>query len=108
MDDPKPPYTYELTTPYFAIDKENHLIVNENNLDRDPPNLGKFKFQIIAREKLGIAASAPVSLVVNLNDVNDNAPVLPIIPPVSVPATKIRNKVIQIQATDNDEGNIFI
>lgn len=55
-------------------------------MDRDPPNPGKFKFQIVAREKNGVAASAPASVTVNLLDVNDNAPVLPIISPVSVPA----------------------
>ncbi|KAK9736565.1 Cadherin domain [Popillia japonica] len=55
-DDPKPAYTFELTTPFFAIDKVGHLIVNENNLDRDPPNPGKFRFQIVAREKTGTAA----------------------------------------------------
>lgn len=98
-------YTYELTTPYFTIDKENHLVVNENNLDRDPPNPEKFKFQIVAREKNGISASAPVSVTVTLKDVNDNPPVLPIIPPISVPAVGDKNKVIRIQANDNDEGN---
>ncbi|XP_072398558.1 cadherin-99C [Diabrotica undecimpunctata] len=103
-DDPKPSYTFELTTPYFAIDKENHLVVNENNLDRDPPNPGKFKFQIVAREKQGIAASAPMSVTVHLLDVNDNPPVLPIIPPVSVPAGDVKRIVTMIQATDNDEG----
>ncbi|KAJ8937490.1 hypothetical protein NQ314_011880 [Rhamnusium bicolor] len=104
-EDPKPTYTYELTTPYFAIDKEGHLAVNENNLDRDPPNPGKFKFQIVAREKNGIAASAPMSVTVHLRDINDNAPMLPIISPVSVPAGDVKRKVMTIQATDNDEGD---
>ncbi|XP_056636781.1 cadherin-99C [Diorhabda sublineata] len=103
-EDPKPSYTFEMTTPYFAIDKDNHLIVNENNLDRDPPSPGKFKFQIVAREKNGIAASAPVSVTVNLIDVNDNPPMLPIIQPVSVPAGEGKRIVTTIQATDNDEG----
>ncbi|CAH1113662.1 unnamed protein product [Psylliodes chrysocephalus] len=103
-EDTKPGYTFELTTPYFAIDKENYLVVNDNNLDRDPPNPGKFKFQIVAREKHGIAASAPMSVTVHLLDVNDNPPVLPIIPPVSVPAGEVKRVVTTIQATDNDEG----
>ncbi|XP_018578210.1 cadherin-99C [Anoplophora glabripennis] len=102
--DPKPSYTFELTTPYFAINKENQIIVNENNLDRDPPNPGKFKFQVVAREKNGIAASPPTSVTVHLRDVNDNPPVLPIIPPVSVPAGDVKRKVTTIQAADNDEG----
>lgn len=98
-----------MTTPFFSIDKAENLVVNENNLDRDPPNPGKFRFQIVAREKNGIAASAPISLTVHLNDVNDNPPVLPMIPPVSVPAGDVRRNVLTIQATDNDEGdNAFI
>lgn len=76
-------------------------------MDRDPPNPGKFKFQIVARERNGTAASAPVFLTVNLKDVNDNPPVLPIIPPVSVPATDRKNRVTRIQATDNDEGSVY-
>ncbi|XP_030756707.1 cadherin-99C [Sitophilus oryzae] len=102
-NDPKPQYTFELTSPYFIVDKNGYLVVNENNLDRDPPNPGKFKFQIVAREKNGVAASAPASVTVNLLDVNDNAPVLPIIPPVSVPAGDVKRKVTTIHATDNDE-----
>ncbi|XP_060526708.1 cadherin-99C [Cylas formicarius] len=102
-DDPKPAYTFELTTPYFAIDKNGHLVVAENNLDRDPPNPGKFKFQVVAREKNGVAASAPTSVTVNLRDVNDNAPMLPIMAPVSVPAGDVKRKVTTIRATDNDE-----
>ncbi|CAG9858014.1 unnamed protein product [Phyllotreta striolata] len=102
--DSKPSYTFELTTPYFAIDKNNHLVVNENHLDRDPPNPGKFKFQIVAREKHSVAASAPMSVTVHLLDVNDNAPVLPIIPPVTIPAGDAKRIVTTIQATDNDEG----
>ncbi|XP_017776968.1 PREDICTED: protocadherin-15, partial [Nicrophorus vespilloides] len=103
-DDEKPEYSYELTTPYFTIDKSNRLVVNENNIDRDPPNPGRFRFQVVAREKTGVAASAPKSLSVNLNDVNDNPPVLPIIAPVSIPAGDVKRKVMTIQATDNDEG----
>lgn len=81
------------------------MIVNENNLDRDPPNPGKFKFQIVAREKKGTAASAPVSLTVNLKDVNDNPPVVQVVTPISVPATDGKTKVTRIHASDNDEGN---
>lgn len=52
-----------------------------------------------------MAASAPVSIVVTLNDVNDNAPVLPIIPPISVPAGDVKRHVMNVKATDNDEGD---
>ncbi|KAH1012859.1 hypothetical protein HUJ05_011939 [Dendroctonus ponderosae] len=103
-DDPKPIYTFELTSPYFVIDKDGHLVVNENNLDRDPPNPGKFKFQIVAREKNSTAASAPSSVTVNLLDINDNPPILPIISPVSVPAGDTKRNVTTIHAADKDEG----
>lgn len=45
-----------------------------------------------------------MSVTVHLNDVNDNAPMLPIIPPISVPAGDIKRQVTTIKATDNDEG----
>lgn len=79
--------------------------MNESNLDRDPPSPGKFKFQAVAREKNGVAASAPVSFTVTLNDVNDNAPVLPMFPPISVPAGDAKQHVLDVKATDNDDGN---
>lgn len=103
-DDPPPPYNFELTTNFFSVDPEGYLIVNKDNLDRDPPSPGKFRFQVIAREKLGSAASAPVSLLVNLNDVNDNAPRLPMIPPIQIQAGEARRQIVKIEATDNDLG----
>lgn len=103
-NDIKPEYVYELTTPFFDIDSQGHLIVNDNNLDRDPPNPGRFRFQVVAREKKGKAASPPISLTIHLNDVNDNPPVLPMVPPVTVPAGDTRRPIITITATDNDVG----
>ncbi|KAK2588635.1 hypothetical protein KPH14_006402 [Odynerus spinipes] len=103
-EDPKPAYTFELTTNYFAIDPSGVLIVNEENLDRDPPNPGRFRFQVVAREKTGMAASSPLSFVVTLNDVNDNAPQLPMTAPISVQAGETRREVTKVEATDNDEG----
>lgn len=79
--------------------------MNESNLDRDPPSPGKFKFQAVAREKNGVAASAPVSFTVTLNDVNDNPPVLPMFSPISVPAGDTKQHVMDVKATDNDEGD---
>lgn len=102
-EDPKPAYTYELTTNFFRIEN-GVLTVNEENLDRDPPSPGKFRFQVVAREKNGNAASAPLSLTVTLSDVNDNTPRLPMVPPVSVQAGDGRREVIKVEATDNDEG----
>lgn len=102
--DVKPEYIYELTTPYFQINKEHYLTVNENNLDRDSPNPGKFRFQVVAREKNGKAASSPISLTVHLNDVNDNAPVLPTIAPINIPSVDEQRTIMIVQATDNDLG----
>ncbi|XP_076395319.1 cadherin 99C isoform X2 [Megachile rotundata] len=103
-EDPKPTYTFELTTNFFAIDPTGILIVNEENLDRDPPSPGRFRFQVVAREKTGVAASAPLSFVVTLNDVNDNAPMLPMITPITVQAGETKRVVTKVEATDNDEG----
>lgn len=103
-EDPKPTYTFELTTPSFSINKDRQLIVAAENLDRDPPNPGKFRFQIVAREKSGTAASAPLTLTVILNDVNDNAPRIPMIQPLTVQAGETRREIVQVVATDNDLG----
>lgn len=35
---------------------------------------------------------------------NDNAPVLPVIQPITVPAGDGKRKVVRVQAADNDEG----
>ncbi|XP_011338456.1 cadherin-99C isoform X1 [Ooceraea biroi] len=103
-DDPKPAYTFELTTTFFAIDPSGVLVVNEENLDRDPPSPGRFRFQVVAREKTGVAASSPLSFVVTLNDVNDNAPLLPMMSPITVQAGETKRQVAKVEATDNDEG----
>ncbi|XP_076678617.1 cadherin 99C isoform X2 [Andrena cerasifolii] len=103
-EDPKPAYTFELTTNFFSIDSSGVLVVNEENLDRDPPSPGRFRFQVVAREKAGVAASAPLSFVVTLNDVNDNAPMLPMTAPITVQAGETKRVVTKVEATDNDEG----
>ncbi|XP_012288920.1 cadherin-99C [Orussus abietinus] len=103
-EDPQPTYTFELTTSFFAIDPSGVLIVNEENLDRDPPSPGRFRFQVVAREKNGVASSSPLSFVVTLNDVNDNAPLLPMTAPITVQAGEANREVIKVEATDNDEG----
>lgn len=73
------------------------MTVNEENLDRDPPSPGKFTFQVVAREKSGNAASAPLSFVVTLSDVNDNAPQLPMIAPISIQAGESRRVVAKVK-----------
>lgn len=52
--------------------------------------------QVVARETLGTAASAPLSLSVNLIDVNDNAPKLPMLAPISIPAGESKREVAQV------------
>lgn len=44
----------------------------------------------------GGAASAPVTLTVELNDVNDNQPRLPVYPPVSVQAGAARRTIAKV------------
>lgn len=97
-------YTYELTTPSFSISSEGILLVNDSNLDRDPPNLSKLRFQVVAREVKGNAASSPLSITVNLNDINDNSPKLALIPPVQITAGNERRLIAKANATDNDDG----
>lgn len=102
--DPKPDYIFELTTPSFLISKSGYLVVNEADLDRDPPNPGVYRFQLVVREAVSNAASAPLSMAVTLIDKNDNAPKFPMYDPVNVKAGEGRRFVTQITATDNDEG----
>ncbi|PNF18966.1 hypothetical protein B7P43_G12884 [Cryptotermes secundus] len=103
-EDPKPSYSFEMTTSFFTIDNNGYLTVNVENLDRDPPSPGTFRFQIVAREKTGSAASAPLSMSVSLNDVNDNAPKLPMIPPLTIQAGENKQSVTKVEATDADLG----
>lgn len=102
--DPKPTYIFELTTPSFLVAKSGYLVVNEVDLDRDPPSPGVYRFQLVVREAVSNAASAPLSMTVTLIDVNDNAPKLPIYEPVSITAGDGRRFVAQVMATDNDDG----
>ncbi|VVC88252.1 unnamed protein product [Leptidea sinapis] len=85
--DPKPKYTFELTTNLFDIDKDGFLIVNDEHLDRDPPNQSTYRVQIVAREANGGAASAPHLVIVRLLDQNDNAPVISKTQLITVPAS---------------------
>lgn len=104
VDASRPEYIFELTTPSFLVSKSGHLVVNEENLDRDPPSPGVYRFQLVVREAVSNAASAPLSMTVTLNDVNDNAPKLPIYEPVTIKAGDGRRFVTQISASDKDEG----
>lgn len=99
-----PLYAYEITNSQFIVSKDGVLLVNEENLDRDPPNSGKFKFQIVAREIKGNAASTPLSVTVSLRDINDNAPKLNSIPPISITAGNSKRIIATANATDIDNG----
>ncbi|CAH2040674.1 unnamed protein product, partial [Iphiclides podalirius] len=101
--DPVPKYSFELTTSFFDIDPDGLLVVSDEHLDRDTPTLGNFRFQVVARESNG-AASAPLSLTVQLLDVNDNAPIIPKTQPITVPASLEPTAVYKVEATDIDEG----
>lgn len=37
---------FELTTNSFNVDSDGNIYVNEEKLDRDPPNPGKYRFQV--------------------------------------------------------------
>lgn len=100
----RPEYIFELTTPSFIVSKSGNLVVNENDLDRDPPSPGVYRFQLVAREATSNTASPPLSLTVTLLDVNDNAPKLPSYEPVTIKAGDGRRFVAQVEATDIDEG----
>ncbi|KAG4067292.1 hypothetical protein HA402_000283 [Bradysia odoriphaga] len=103
-NDPKPEYIFELTTPSFTVSKDGMLLVNEEGLDRDAPSPGIYRFQVVAREAVSNAASAPLSMTVILKDVNDNAPKLPMVSPITIPAGDGRRFVAKVTATDNDAG----
>lgn len=103
-NDPKVSYTFELTTNSFNVDSDGNVYVNEEKLDRDPPNPGKYRFQIVAREINGHAGSIPYLMTVFLKDVNDNPPRMPMLSPITVQAGNSRRQLVQIKAVDNDEG----
>ncbi|GFU49959.1 cadherin-99C [Trichonephila clavipes] len=99
-------YTYEVTTNSFRVNSDGYLVVNEANLDRDPPNPSKYTFQVIARQVdslPGKGASAPVALSVHLNNVNDNSPVITPLPTVRIPAGDGIRRVTKVEATDADD-----
>ncbi|XP_076361953.1 cadherin 99C isoform X2 [Tachypleus tridentatus] len=107
-DEPPIDYTFELTASAFRVNSNGYLIVNEAELDRDPPNPSKYTFQVIARQigsTPGHGASSPVSLSVYLNDINDNSPRLPTFSPVRIKAGEGVRQVTKIQARDNDDGD---
>lgn len=103
-EDAKPNYEFELTTNKFYINKDGYLVSGDSTLDRDPPNPEKYVFQVIAREISGKMASAPLTVTVHVNDVNDNTPKIQTLMPVTVrskedPAPTL---LTHVQARDRD------
>ncbi|XP_054716801.1 cadherin-99C-like [Uloborus diversus] len=99
-------YEFEVTTGSFRVNSEGFLVVNEPNLDRDPPSPNKYTFQVIARQlhaHPGKGATAPVSLSVHLNNVNDNSPVIAPLSSVRLPAGDGIRTVTKVVAADADD-----
>ena len=71
--DDLPKYVYEITTTSFIVDENGFLVVNQPNLDRDPPNESRLSFRVFVRELLNDEpkSSRPLTITVNLKDVND-------------------------------------
>lgn len=96
-----PMYSFELTTPLFAV-KNGFLIVSDKGIDRE--RYEKLLFQVIAREIHGNAASSPLSLNVTLLDVNDNKPEIFEMPSVMMSAGSSKRSLTQAHAKDADAG----
>ncbi|KAF8774708.1 Cadherin-99C like protein [Argiope bruennichi] len=99
-------YVFEVTTHSFRVNSDGYLVVNEANLDRDPPNPNKYTFQVISRQvgsPPGKGASAPVTLSVHLSNVNDNSPVIKPLPTVRLPAGDGLRMVARVEASDADD-----
>ena len=85
------------------IDTEGHLIVNQANLDRDPPNENRLSFQVFVRELIedDPKSSRPVTITVNLRDVNDNAPILEPVRDISLVAGNTKRNIATVSIKPN-------
>lgn len=97
-----PMYSFELTTPLFAV-KNGFLVVSDKGVDREKAE--KLLFQVIAREIHGNAASSPLSVNVTLFDVNDNVPEIFEMQSVMVSAGSSRRSLTHAHAKDVDAGS---
>ena len=90
----------ENTDETFMIDNEGQLVVNQENLDRDPPNENRLSFQVFVRELIedGPKSSIPVTITVNLKDVNDNAPIMEPVRDISLVAGNIKRKIAAVSS----------
>lgn len=96
-----PMYSFELTTPLFAV-KDGFLVVSDKGVDREKSE--KLLFQVIAREIHGNAASSPLSVNVTVLDVNDNKPELFEIQPAMISAGSSKRTLTHAHAKDADAG----
>jgi protocadherin-15 len=97
-----PMYSFELTTPLFAV-KNGFLVVNDQKLlDRETSE--RLLFQLVAREIHGNAASSPVSVNISVLDVNDNKPELFDLQPVTIDAGSAKRSLTFAHAKDVDAG----
>ncbi|KAH9361678.1 hypothetical protein HPB48_005169 [Haemaphysalis longicornis] len=84
--------TYVVTQPggdeplYFMVSDDDIVVAHQANAEP------------------GKGSSAPISLSVRLNDVNDNSPKLPSLSPVTIQAGDGVRNVTQVLARDDDEG----
>lgn len=97
-----PMYSFELTTPLFAV-KNGFLVVSDKGLDREKSE--KLLFQVIAREIHGNAASSPLSVNITLLDVNDNKPEIYEMQPVMISAGSSKRSLTFAHAKDIDAGS---
>ncbi|VDO42409.1 unnamed protein product [Haemonchus placei] len=107
-----PPATYQyiLTGPgatIFAVDQRGFLYLNALTIDADPPNPSSYQLNVQAREvdTIPIRSSKPVTININVIDVNDNAPQFeqPIYT-VNVSTFGDERPVVKVLATDTDSG----
>ena len=99
--DDLPKYVYEITTTSFIVDENGFLVVNQPNLDRDPPNESRLSFRVFVRELLNDdpKSSRPLTITVNLKDVNDNAPILEPVRDISLVAGNTKRNIATVSKT---------
>jgi hypothetical protein len=102
--DDLPKYVYEITTTSFIVDENGFLVVNQPNLDRDTPNESRLSFRVFVRELLNDdpKSSRPLTITVNLKDVNDNAPILEPVRDISLVAGNTKRNIATLKASDKD------
>ena len=67
-------------------------------MDRDAPNENRLSFQVFVREleQEEPKSSRPVTITVNLKDVNDNSPILEAVPDISIVAGATKRNIATV------------